>query len=66
MNIQVTFNGRATALPSISQVNQNGMSFELSGSMLSGGQGSPLSVLAENELGNSTQVDTLVVILSEI
>ena len=66
MNMQVTFNGGATAYPSISQANQTGMSFEFSGSMLSSGQGLPLSVLVENPLGNSTQVDTLVVILSEL
>ena len=63
MYVQVTFNGSTTTYPSTVGGNQTGMSLELSGLMLPGGQVFPLSIRVENELGNSTQVDTAVVIL---
>ena len=63
MYVQVTLNGSTTTYPSSGGGNKTGVSFELSGLMLPGGQVFPLSIRVENELGNSTQVDTAVVIL---
>ena len=62
---QVTFNGNTTVYSSTGGTSRNGMSFELSRVTLTSGQVFPLSVQVENELGNSTQVETTVIVLSE-
>ena len=62
---QVTFNGNTTVYSSTSGTSRNGMSFELSRVTLTSGQVFPLSVQVENELGNSTEVETTVIVLSE-
>ena len=61
----MNFNGQTTTFPITSGSNQFGARLELIGVVLRGGDTFSFSVQVENELGNSTQVDSSLVGISE-
>ena len=61
----MTFNGQTTTHNSKNGTNQIEISLDLSIVVLAGGEVFALSTQVENELGNSTEVNSTLVVISE-